>query len=262
MPQNSFDIYAKQYDEDFTFSPIGKMQRQRVHFFLRNYISAIKKVLEVNCGTGEDARWFASKGFTVEATDISKEMIDICKNKSIGGVNFSVCDSRTIGAQYKKEQFDLIFSDFGGLNCLDPAEIKQFLADSAGLLSPKGIVVAVIMGRKCFWEKVYFKKKKDKRLNRRSSKTGVETILNERKFLTHYYTPAEFYNAGKEHFDLLSCKPIGFFVPPSWFNGYFKNKKTLLKLLYSFEKLSSFSFLADRADHYLIVLQKKKTVVP
>lgn len=257
MLQTSFDTYSNVYDEDFTFSPIGKMQRTRVHYFLKKHLANSKNVLEINCGTGEDAYWLSQQGLSVDASDISEGMIAVCKEKNIPKVNFSVCDSREIFSQYGGKKFDLLFSNFGGLNCLNPTEINQFLANSTKLLRPNGIVAAVIMGRKCFWERFYFRRKKDNRLNRRMSKKGVETTINDQQFLTHYYSPEEFFHSGKEVFTLIKCKPIGLFVPPSYFNSKFKNKKTLLNILFTLEKLSPFSFLANRADHYLIILQKK-----
>lgn len=262
MQQNSFDTYSKVYDEDFTFSPIGEMQRARVHYFLNKKLPGVKRALEINCGTGEDARWLAKNGVLVTATDISTGMIEVCKSKQISNADFVECDSRKISSAFTDNTFDLIFSNFGGLNCLDPKEIKQFLSDSSSLLNSKGILAAVIMGRKCTWERMYFRRKKDARLNRRSSTTGMETIIDGQKFLTHYYNPVEFYNSGKKHFNLICCKPIGFFIPPSYFNGHFKNRRTLLSLLYGFEKIAPFSFLANRADHYLIVLQKRSTGTP
>jgi ubiquinone/menaquinone biosynthesis C-methylase UbiE len=242
MLQNSFDIYAHHYE--------------RVYHFLNNHLNQVKTVLEINCGTGEDAKWFAEKGFTVHASDISKGMIEVCKQKEIKHANFSVCDTRNIHVYYKPQSIDLLFSNFGGLNCLNPAELSQFLENSASLLKPNGLIAVVIMGRKCFWERMYFKLKKDNRLNRRLSKTGVDTIINNEHFLTHYYSPEEFFSLGKTHFSLVCYKPIGFFVPPSYFNSYFRQKKVLLSILHIFEKLSPFSFLANSADHYLIVLKK------
>src|SRR3989344_3224858 len=215
MQQNSFDTYSNVYDDDFTFSPIGKMQRQRVRYFLEKHLKNVQKILEVNCSTGEDARWFASKGISITASDISHGMIEVCKSKKISGADFLECDSRKISSTFSDKNFDLIFSNFGGLNCLDSKEIQQFLFDSSSLLNTNGILAAVVMGRKCGWERMYFKRKKDPRLNRRYSKTGIETVIDDQKFLTHYYTPEEFYNSGKEYFNLRSCKPIGLFVPPS-----------------------------------------------
>lgn len=251
-----FDSYAESYDEDFSFSPIGKMQRARVHHFLKPYLLNKKHVLEINCGTGEDARWLSSQGLKVEASDISEGMIEVCNQKNVPA-NFSACDSRDLLSKYTSQQFDMIFSNFGGLNCLSPEEIKKFMADSSHLLKPNGIVAAVIMGRNCMWERYYFSKKKDQRQNRRLAKTGVDTIIKEEHFLTYYYSPDEFYIVGKEYYELMAYKPIGLFVPPSWFNQFFKSKKGLLHTLYFFEKLFPVSFFADKADHYLILLQKR-----
>ena len=56
MP-NDFDIPSKNYDSVFTFSEIGKAQRQRVYHFASKYINPATPldILELNCGTGEDA---------------------------------------------------------------------------------------------------------------------------------------------------------------------------------------------------------------
>jgi len=54
MP-NDFDIAAMHYDENFTFSNIGKAQRQRVFDYLKPFLNSSKtlSILELNCGTGE-----------------------------------------------------------------------------------------------------------------------------------------------------------------------------------------------------------------
>ena len=38
----------------------------------------------MNCGTGEDARWLASQGMQVLATDISAPMIEVAQCKLAG----------------------------------------------------------------------------------------------------------------------------------------------------------------------------------
>jgi ubiquinone/menaquinone biosynthesis C-methylase UbiE len=257
MQKNSFDTYAARYDEHFTFSPIGKMQRKRVHRFLGNYINRSYKVLEVNCGTGEDARWLNGCVRKVVATDVSEGMITVCHTKNIQDVQFEVCDSRKIAGRFERGYFDMIFSNFGGLNCLSPAEIKEFSAGAATCLSPGGLMIAVIMGRKCSWERFYFKRKKDPRFRRRESREGVETIIDTQKFHTWYYSPLEFAALFSDTFQLIDYRPVGLFVPPSYLDKYFRNKGFLLYALFLLDKLFPFSFLSDKADHYLIVLKKK-----
>jgi ubiquinone/menaquinone biosynthesis C-methylase UbiE len=73
-----FDIASINYDNTFTFSNIGKAQRNRVFKYLNPLIKKRKKlsILELNCGTGTDAITFGNLGHNVIATDISQEMIN------------------------------------------------------------------------------------------------------------------------------------------------------------------------------------------
>jgi ubiquinone/menaquinone biosynthesis C-methylase UbiE len=259
MQKNSFDTYAERYDEHFTFSPVGKMQRRRVYSFLQKHLDETYRVLEINCGTGEDARWLNGRVKKVVATDISKGMIDMCMKKQIGQVQFEVCDSRRIFPRYDAGSFDMIFSNFGGLNCLSPEEVRMFAANAAQCLSPSGILAVVIMGRKCSWERFYFRRKKDPRYNRRECREGVETVIDAEKFHTWYYSPHEFAALFSGSFQLVDHRPVGLFIPPSYLDTFFRNKKVALGVLFLLDKLFPFSFLSDKADHYLMILQKKKT---
>ena len=80
----AFDDTAHQYDHEFSWSPIGLIQRRMVWNFLekelRTELSA--SILELNCGTGEDAVWLALNHQQILATDISGEMIKIAQQKA------------------------------------------------------------------------------------------------------------------------------------------------------------------------------------
>ena len=83
MSSALFDAAADTYDETFVNTNVGKLQRARVW----NYLDSILPdkplhILELNCGTGKDAVWFADKGHNVTATDISDKMLEIAKNKA------------------------------------------------------------------------------------------------------------------------------------------------------------------------------------
>ena len=79
-----FDIASAQYDTAFTFSKIGKAQRKMVFKYLNPILTQRQKlsILELNCGTGEDAIRFAQLGHHVLATDISEGMINVAKAKA------------------------------------------------------------------------------------------------------------------------------------------------------------------------------------
>ena len=75
----SFDIAAPIYDDVFTYSHIGKLQRGLVHEYLERSLPTNKSlhILEINCGTGHDAIWLSNRGHHIIATDISSEMISV-----------------------------------------------------------------------------------------------------------------------------------------------------------------------------------------
>src|SRR5258705_10032004 len=115
--QPAFDLAASSYDEEFTYSPIGKLQRQRVCFYLEKMLPEQSlKILEINCGSGEDAVWLAKKGHLVIASDASPKMIQEAKrkifaNKLEGKISAITCGFDDLKKQFQSEKFDLIFSD-------------------------------------------------------------------------------------------------------------------------------------------------------
>ena len=263
---SQFDVSAPNYDAEFTTSAIGKMQREQVYFALQvnKLVKSKSKILEINCGTGEDAIWLANHGHSVLATDASEEMIRVAKQKASGlnklDLQFQQAEFSALNTKYSTQKFDLIFSNFGGLNCVNKTVFKQLMEDFYSLLNPDGKLIFVIMGRKCFWERMYFLfKGNNKKAFRRMSQSAISAELgNGAKQNTFYFSPSEIRSIAEPNFKLLSTKPIGLFVPPSYLNKFFLNKKYLLLFLFQMEKLfSPFSFLSDYADHYLIYLKKK-----
>ena len=49
-------------------------------------------IIEYGCGNGRDSLYFTSQGFTVLASDLSKDAIDSNQEKVGNGAKFSVCD--------------------------------------------------------------------------------------------------------------------------------------------------------------------------
>lgn len=255
----SFDSAAANYDQAFTGSEIGKMQRSLVYRQLSKQLLGVKNILEINCGTGEDALWLAKQNFNVTATDVSPKMIEVAKNKaSFDNLNFQITDIKTIASTFNGQRFDLIFSNFGGLNCLSESELENFFQQTKGLLSGKGKMVLVIMPKNTLWEQFYFLVKAQFSNMFRRKKTKVLADVDGEKVPTYYFNPKDIVNLAGNDFVQDMQKPIGFFVPPSYLEPYFKNKKGLLRFFGSLEKgISGWSSLSKYADHYIISLQKR-----
>ncbi len=260
MPSD-FDIAAASYDSAFTFSEIGKAQRKRVYSFLEKYILAEKnqRVLELNCGTGEDAIYLAGKGHQVIATDISEAMINAAQAKQGDHkVTFKVLDINALPSESFETSFDLVFSNFGGLNCLSPLELGTFFKRVPEILSSGGKLVLVIMPRNCLWERFYFLLKRNKAgYRRRKQKGPVVANVSGVEVATWYYNPGEVVTLADSNFTPIRVKPIGLAIPPSYMEPFFEKRKGLLRFLQRIEQWFNTSFWSRYADHFIIELQKK-----
>jgi ubiquinone/menaquinone biosynthesis C-methylase UbiE len=256
--EESFSHVASAYDRDFTHSSIGLKQRKQVYKSVLPLLNNRMSVLEINGGTGEDALLLAKHCKTVLTTDISPEMVNIAQAKTahLPNVKTLVIDINKLEVACK-EEYDLLFSNFGGLNCLSPNELKKFMDTSINLIKPHGFLIAVIMGRKTLWERFYFWVKSDTtKSRRRRNKSAVETNVDGKKVSTWYYSPKEIEAISPKGFRMVNLKPIGLFVPPSYLQAYFNNKKNTLGFLHFMDSLFG-SLWSDYADHYCICYQKQ-----
>ena len=267
MILQAFDTIAEEYDTSFTHSIIGRAQREIVWSYLKKTLSNNKNlnILELNCGTGEDALWFAKKGHKVLATDISEKMLEIAKQK-ITNAGFGSCvqtlqiDIKDIADVQIKEKFDLIFSNFGGINCLTFNDFFKLSVLLDNLLNPGGRLIAVIMPEFCLWEMIYFTLKLNlKKAFRRSSTKGVEVTLMDREIITYYYSPITVRKIFYKEFEQVGLKPVGFFIPPSYLENFFSSKDKIFNFIKHLESyISDWSLLSSYSDHFLIDLKVKK----
>jgi ubiquinone/menaquinone biosynthesis C-methylase UbiE len=264
MTSAFFDSAAQYYDETFSDSEIGKLQRSRVWNYLISILPNISlNILELNCGTGEDAIWFANKGHRVLATDISEKMIRIARVK-VEQFNISdkiilqQLDINEINKASFTNRFDLVFSNFGGLNCLTEHELIILSEKLKHLLNPTGRFIAVVMPDFCMIESIYFFSKfRFNQIIRRKRMQHVK--INNSIVNTYYYNPKRFNGYFKNEFTLNKTVSIGLTLPPSYLNNFFAKKTNTLKVLNTTENIFGNNlFSASISDHYLIDLIVKK----
>ena len=244
MSSDHFSPVARTYDAAFTETLVGRMQRQIVWDFLDNLLAGRPlRVLEINCGTGEDALWLARRGCAVLATDASAEMVAVAREKALqAGLNIEtrVCDFAGL-AQLPEGDFDLVFSNFGGLNCIPPEELAALWPVLFGKLRPGGQVVAVLMGRFCWWETLYFLLKgRWRQAFRRWSGGPVTASLDGVSSVQTWYASAA-----------SAAAPVGFWLPPSYLNPFFERRPRLLRCLYGLEQRCRGRWWALGADHFV-----------
>lgn len=264
MKTAPFDAIAADYDQSFTATTTGRLQRQVVHQYLLSILPNNGRILEINCGTGEDALWLAQQGCLVVATDISGEMVQVAAQKVADAglsdrVQVRVADASDLGVSGISGKFDLIFSNFGGLNCLSPAQIRAFSATAKELLAPNGQLVLVVMGRFCWWETLYFLIKGNFRAAfRRFSENAIPARLDASTTVdTWYYSPQELAEL-MPAFQTIHTEAVGFWLPPSYLDPFFSRFPRVLLLLNWLEGHSRKAVFAGGADHFLICLSCQK----
>ena len=257
---SSFDAAAKAYDDSFTFSEIGVLQRDRVYFWLNkiDFFQEPKQVFEVNCGTGYDAEQFFKKGHQVIATDASPEMIRYAKVNRNSEIQFYPLAFENASQDKNINRTNVLFSNFGGLNCLDNKQLSQFVDEITEKQPSEALFIGVLMAKKCFIEEAYhlFTGRWSK-LFRRNTEKGLSVDVDGTKVETFYHAPNQLINRLKQY-DILLQKPVAFFLPPSYLEPFFKRKPYLLKLLNNLEQFfGRWSFLAAWSDHYIIIGKKR-----
>lgn len=273
MPATPFDRTAQGYDLEFTETQVGRMQRAVTHRFLREWIkeNRPKTALELNCGTGEDAVFLAKQGLEVTATDLSLEMVRVTAQKvqhiqsapgkpPVPPVRVLQSGIQGIETAVPGEKFDLVWSNFGGFNCLTADEVRGSAAALRGLLNDNGLLVLVVMGRFCAWESLYFSAKlRFGKAFRRRKKGAVQARLADGIFQdTYYYSPAQVETMMGPHFQVEKRMAVGAYLPPSYLDAFFSRRPKLLSTMERWESAAyGKPFPAQFADHFLVAFRPR-----
>jgi ubiquinone/menaquinone biosynthesis C-methylase UbiE len=255
-PAEAFDRVAASYDEQFTRTVIGQAQRKQVWKRLLKAFGPGERVLELNCGTGEDAAFLAARGRRILACDASAEMIKVAntraKREAKGGdVAFQHLSNEDLHFLFRKQPFDGAYSNFSGLNCL--SDLRPVSRDLASLVRPGGRVLICLWSRACVGELVWYLlhgqiQKAFRRFSGKAqAKVGGVTIS------VSYPTVREVQRAFAPWFELEGRQAIGLFVPPSYAEGWAKGRLEMIEFL---EKLDAafadVPVLRDLGDHVLL----------
>jgi len=259
-----FDKLAETYDDDFTRSLIGQAQRKRVWKFLLPLLNESDRplnILEINCGTGEDALQLASLGHNVIATDASGAMIIKAKAKAgnISGIQFYSCAFDQLKNSFRGQKFDLMFSNFGGLNCIDKSALVKLGDELGSMLRSNGKLFVVVMGRCCVQEIVHFGLRGKLKTAFRRFKKSIDFSVDGNSIPVYYYSPAALKAVFSPAFVLLQKQPIGLFIPPSYLEKRFTGDQEKLERLEKKEDKFGSSSLSSFADHYCAIFKKTGT---
>jgi ubiquinone/menaquinone biosynthesis C-methylase UbiE len=241
-PASPFDRIATRYDALWTTTAIGRAQRNLVWREIDGLFHPGDRILDIGCGTGEDAAHFTARGVHVYATDASPAMVRVARERD---VTATVCSAEELGRIGKS--FDGAISNFGALNCVeDLPAVARSLSD---LIRPGGHVAICLMGRFCAWETLYYAVRLQwSKACRRWRGARYQGIT------VHYPTASQIHAAFQYDFELRHWTGIGLLVPPS----YVRLPTPLVRLLAASDRLlARLPLLRALADHRLFLLVRK-----
>lgn len=254
---SDFDQAARYYDQTFTFTCVGIAQREQVWQYLSQLpIKTENQILEINCGTGEDAARWSKAGYRITATDLSPGMIAVSSTNhpEIDFRVLNMLDIDTLG-----ESYDILFSNFGGVNCLSPESLRSLFRKAAAGETIRERMILVVMGKKCLWDRSYqLFKGPFRSIFRRNTKHPVTVHVNGTDVRTWYYSPREIRQMAAPYFEVETIQPVGLFVPPSYLAPFFEKRPRFFSFLKRADQFLSFRFMANYADHFFISLVRKE----
>jgi ubiquinone/menaquinone biosynthesis C-methylase UbiE len=255
-----FDQMAEEYDDVFTKSMIGRAQRDVVWNILTRTFKSGDHVLELNCGTGEDALFLAQNSISVTACDASEKMIQVASDRlheeaSDAPVSFNILPTERILELQPRTLFDGAFSNFSGLNCV--ADLKQTSEELATLLPPNAPLLVCLSTRFCVWEMLWFLLHGKFRKAFRRCSGHATAKVGEFSVDVYYPTVRKLQQLFSPHFVLHSYMGIGVTVPPSYVETWIRRHPKLLNLLRSTDEVvSTLPGFRVLGDHMLLHFER------
>ena len=255
MISSPFDAAAGDYDATFSTSLIGTAMRRAVWRRLDGCFSPGDRVLDLGCGTGEDAVYLARRGIQVVATDRSAAMVEISRQKVADARLEARVEVRQAAIEDLGEdggEYDGALSNFGALNCV--ADLPAAARGLASCLRPGAMAVLCVMGPLVPWEWAWFLFRGQageafRRLRPGGVRwRGLEVRYPSIRVLRRAFEPA---------FRLRRVGAVGALLPPSYAEPWaVKHPRTVVRLDRWERRLETTPPLPWLADHYLAELER------
>jgi len=212
----AYNRNADKYDEFIENNPNLMRMRQKVYDHVIDRLPTGSRILDLACGTGTDAFWFAEHGYSVHGIDISDGMLVRAREKARQRgletrATFEHLSYTDLG-KLDQNQFDCVFSNFGGLNCV--SDLKLVADQVRPLLQSKSFVIWALMPPFCLWESAMLLRGRFRLATRRYS--GSSTVHKEGLvYPVYYYTPGQVAQAWGRDFQLKSVRALSVITPPA-----------------------------------------------
>ena len=272
--QTRFDPVAKTYDMKYG-PPSGSRPGNPLVCWLRDeHLAQVRglvkpggALLDLGCGTGEEALQLVQDGYSVLGIDVSGGMVWQAQAKaaSLGlrrGVIFRALPAGQIGDLDERGPFQGAYASLGTLNTEpDLAGVARGLS---ALLEPGAPFIVTVMNRRCLFERL-----------RRLRSLGGTTMLDRPAAWTEgragatgvtapvrFYAPGEFAAALAPYFIVESVIAFPLWLPPVHLQELYREREAAYKQMEARERrMRSWPVLRNRGDHFLMVLRRTEAEI-
>ncbi|HMQ34473.1 MAG TPA: class I SAM-dependent methyltransferase [Chloroflexaceae bacterium] len=253
---------AEGYDDSFTRGAVGRLMREAVWRRLDALFAPGQRVLELGCGTGEDAAHLAARGVRVLATDVSGGMLEVTRAKiarlgletmvEVRRLDIAALARPSALSPQPPALFDGALANFGGLNCV--ADLAGVAAGLARLLRPGAPVALCVMGPAVPWEWGWFLRRGEARKALRRLAPGGAAW---RGLTITYPRVGALIKAFAPWFSPRRVAAVGALLPPSYAEPWASAHPAALWALHRLERrFETLPPLPRLADHYLLELER------
>ena len=257
----AFDGVADDYDASFTFSNIGRAQRDVVWQRILSVFHAGDHILELNCGTGQDALFMVQAGMRVTGCDASPRMVE-CARRSVAAkgvareAEFHTLATEELRILPEQGLFDGLLSNFGGLNCV--SDLSLVACEAARRLKPGAPLLLCLLNRVCAWEIAYYLLRGRVRKAVRRCGGAVIAQMGEHTFPVQYPTVAELRGIFEPEFRIVALTGVGITVPPSYCESWIARWPRLLRGMKAIDdQIRATPGIRTLGDHILLHVEKR-----
>lgn len=254
---SGFDNLAPEYDRSFSHTLFGRILRERFYETTRPYFHPGSRILDLGCGTAEDASYFAGKNISVTGMDNSAGMLQIARMKNIRDASF-VQSSLHPKLCFQVESFDAVYSHLGAFNCVPPE--NHPVAELHRILKPDGYLIFSLMNRVYLLEiLMYLFLFSPSRAFRRFRAQPVDVQVSDAIVPVWYPRLGILKKHYKSYFDTLEIIAQPVLIPPPAFTNRFSAGSIMTRILKKIDDtICRVPGVRMLGDHVILILRKKK----